>query len=438
MFITKRALPIACFTFLLTSFTAAAPANASPSQDIEIMRKDLAQQVDLIKSQQNVLNAQKEQLVLQEKEIETHRAKLEKLMQKVSAFTDQQENLNIKTARVLTDHEKKIAVGAGVKKTTRSPFIAPEKKVTRPDIPALANAGGVLTPKGELVYENTLEYLNTTNNVFTFDGVELAELVFVGVTNTSTAVRQILQDSHRLRLGLTNRLEADIRIPYVYRNDRNTNTSTSAKTTIEGNGIGDIDFGVAYQMNEGKENWPFFVGNLRYKTNNADGPFDVSYDANNVAEDLPTGTGFHSVEASLTAIKVSDPAVLFANLGYVYNFSRSIEKSFGNTRVFDVDPGNAVNASAGMGFSINPDLSFTLGYKHSYVFSTTQESQTISTGVYSTSESDDSNVGALIVGASYNINPFTSLNMNVEIGATREAPDVRVGFRVPIKLGKVF
>lgn len=450
--------------FLLTF-----PAYASPESDLQAMKESLSKQETIIKSQKAALAEQKKKLAQQEKELRDTKTMIESLAQKVAALPDSKTppasnekdvstqakdnapTLDLPKTAQLSAKEEQESRGTGKPKeskqsdaapATGTSVIAPKKETTRPEVPVLANAGGVLTPKGVLMYENTLEYLNTTSNVFTFDGVKVAELVFIGVTNATTATRQVLQDSNRFRLGLTDRLEADVRVPYVYRNDRNTdtdtNTNVTTKTTIEGDGIGDIDGGIAYQFNDAKDGWPFLVGNLRYKANNADGPFDVTYNASNVATELPTGTGFHSVEASLTAIKVSDPAVLFGNLGYVYNAERSIDKTFGNTRILDVNPGDAINASAGFGFSVNKDLSFTLGYKHSYVFSTEQDSQAVSTGVYSTSESDAANVGALMVGGNYRINPIVSLGMNVEIGATREAPDVRVGFRIPIRLGTLF
>ncbi|HAX91485.1 MAG TPA: hypothetical protein DCY07_04665 [Rhodospirillaceae bacterium] len=424
------------------------PAHAKTSDDVIALQKTLAKQEALIKSQQQVLQEQTKKLEELTRKVDTG----------IQAQADQQTALL--SLPKSTDEELKNAVGAGtpskaeknpaVKKaaeTTATPAgtsitAPPKEEEKRPEVAVLPDVGGVLTPKGVLMYENSLEYVNTTSNLFTFNGVQVAEVVFIGVTNATTAKRQIAQDSNRLRLGLTDRWEADVRVPYVYRNDTtsetNTTTNTTDRTTLEGNGLGDIDGGMSYQLNNGKEGWPFLVANMRYKTNNADGPFDVPYDAESVATRLPTGTGFHSVEGSLTAIKVSDPAVLFANMGYVSNLSRDIDKTFGDTHVMEVDPGDAINISGGMGFSINPETSFTLGYKHSYVFETTQTNERVSTGVITDTESDTASVGALLVGASYRFNPITSLNFNVEVGATREAPDVRVGLRVPVRLGSLF
>ena len=451
-----------CPSLLLAGLISFSTPSLAAEANVESLKKSVTKQETLIKSQQKLLTEQRKKLDQQEKEIAENRTKLEALIKRVDdkdavKASDHQFSA-LQNLTPTPDAELKDMVGAGAptgkapvpsKKVaeqaaapTATSIVAPPKEEKRPEVAILPDAGGVLTPKGVLMYENSLEYVNTTSNVFTFNGVQVAEVVFIGVTNATTAKRQVLQDSNRFRLGITNSLEADFRVPYVYRNDTtsetNTSTNTTTRTTIEGDGIGDIDGGLAYQINRGKDGWPFLVGNVRYKANNADGPFDVSYDANSVAEKLPTGTGYHSVEGSLTAIKVSDPAVLFSNLGYVHNFSDEVNKTFGNTKVIELSPGDAINASAGLGFSINPETSFTLGYKHSYVLPTTQYNQKVSTGEFSESESDSASVGALLVGASYRFSPITSLNMNVEVGATREAPDVRVGLRIPIRLGTLF
>jgi len=303
----------------------------------------------------------------------------------------------------------------------------------------LANQGGVLSPPGTLSFENTVEYTNTTRNLFAFNGVELAQVVLVGGITASSARHQIVQETGRLRLGITNRLEADVHVPFVYRNDSLTNSVTTSGTTttsISGADLGDIDIGLAYQLNDGTEGWPFLIGNLRYKANNADGPFDVPYDSNNIATRLPTGTGFQTVEGSVTAIKVSDPAVLFANLGYVYDVPRDIDRDFNGVTIGHVNPGDAINAMAGMGFAINQQTSFSLGYKHSYVFPTYQKMT--QSGSTETTSSGTSQVGALALGLSYAFTPETSVNFNVEAGLTNDAPDVHLIVRVPIKLGNIF
>jgi hypothetical protein len=434
---TIRCSAVAAFVAVLI-LCAADPALAaskagSDSSKIDRLVQRLESLEKLVKSQQKELDEQNRKISAQDEELKSAKKKT------VSAEAAPE----AKGANPAPTPSRKPVVVASESTTVPGTSIqgpAKSEQEERPEINVLPDAGGVLTPKGVLMYENSAEYTNTTSNLFSFNGVQLAQAVLVGAISASSARRQVIQDSSRFRMGLTNRLEADVRVPYIYRNDATTTTSSgsSSKAAIEGHGLGDIDMGLAYQLNRGLGGWPFFVGNLRYKSTTGDGPYDVPFDANNISTRLPLGTGFNSVEGSLTAIKVTDPAVLFGNLGYVQSIGEDINKNFNDTHIGKVSPGPVVNASGGLGFSINQDSSFTLGYKHSYVFPTYQQAYKISDGSNQESRSDTLQVGAFLFGASYRVNPKVNLNFTAEIGATRDAPDVHVGLRVPIEVGKLY
>jgi hypothetical protein len=452
---------------------AATPAQAaSVADEIRQLRDSLTVQQEMIATQKRLLEQQQAQLEAQQKEISNHRDRLATLgtlsademartratgeKNKTSSTTTAKEKISAAPVSAAENDaynkskQHKVAAAANedaedvgeptMPTDDMAVYFARGGENVRPEINALPDTGGVLTPKGTLMYEQSFDYSNTSNNVFTFQGVQVAEVVLVGVINATSSRRQVVQTSSRVRLGLTDRMEMDVRMPLAYRNDATTTTNSgvTTKKTVEGHGFGDIDAGLSYQLNQGQDGWPFLVGNLRYKHDNAKGPFEVPFNSSNIATELPTGSGFKSVEASVTAINVSDPAVMFANIGYVLNISEDVNKTFGSTRITTVDPGDAINASLGMGFSINPETSFTLGYKHSYVFGTKQDSVNTGTGVTSSTESDTLQVGAMTVGLSYRFSPITSFNFNVEVGATDDAPDVRVGLRVPVRLGQIF
>jgi uncharacterized coiled-coil protein SlyX len=429
------AAALVCFA-VVSPFPADA-AEASKS-DIGALMKRLEPLEALIKSQQKEIDAQNKKLADQQRELREYKAKLNSLASESSAAkkTAGEPKAVTKSAR-----SPEPVVVARESTTVASTVSRDPEKETRPEISVLPDAGGVLTPKGVLMYENSTDYTNTTTNIFTFDGVQVSQVVLIGNVNASSARRHVLSNSSRFRMGLTNRLEADVRVPYVYRNDATSTTQVgggTSKETIEGHGIGDIDMGLAYQINEGRKGWPYFVGNLRYKTNTGEGPYDVPYDANNVATRLPTGTGFNSVEGSVTMIKVTDPAVLFGNVGYVYSMGKDFDKTFNTTNIRKVDPGSVVNASGGLGFSVNQDMSFTLGYKHSFVLPTDQTAINTDTGETVKTMGDTFSVGALIVGASYRLSPTVNLNFTTEVGATRDAPDVRLGLRIPVQVYKFY
>ncbi|MDR3424177.1 MAG: transporter [Alphaproteobacteria bacterium] len=438
--ISLSALVCLCVFFLAASVSL--PAHADEQSEIQKLENRLDAQQKLIENQQHMLDTQAEEVDQQKKQINAlTKVGTKKRKAKVSEETGvaAQPTYEPAAAQPLPQPQPQNTATTSSSSMT-PPAAPPQEEKARPQIDAIANQGGILSPKGMLTYENTIEYTNTTRNIFTFNGVELAQVVLVGGITANATANQIVQESGRLRLGLTNRLEADIHVPYVYRNENLSNTVTTTGSTettaIEGSDLGDIDAGLAYQINNGEGGWPFLIGNLRYKANNADGPYDIPYNANNIATRLPTGTGFQTAEASITAIKVTDPAVLFGNIGYVYDVPRDIDRNFNGTYIGHVNPGDAVNALAGMSFAINQDTSFSLGYKHSYVFPTIQN--TLVGGTNSAVSSGSFQVGSLLLGLSYAVSPKTTVNFNVEAGVTNDAPDVHLILRIPFQLGNVF
>ncbi|MDD3370338.1 MAG: hypothetical protein PHE27_00785 [Alphaproteobacteria bacterium] len=421
------ALSSALCAFLL----ACPPAFAEPDMQSELERleKRLNDQEKLIEDQQRILIDQSEEIYRQKKMIDS--------LSSARARTGYAPELK---PQVMAMQTGRGSAPAAQRVNNPRPVVIEERveapNESRPNVEAIANQGGILSPAGALTFETATEYTNTTRNVFAFNGVQLAEVVLVGDITAQNARRQIVQQSGRLRLGLTDRMEIDVHVPFVYRNDALTNTINAASTTtttVEGANIGDIDMGLAYQINDGKAGWPFLIGNVRYKANNAEGPLDVPYDSNNIAKRLPTGTGFNTIEGSVTAIKVNDPVVLYGNLGYVYDMPRDINRDFSGVYITRVSPGDAINALVGMAFAINQDTSFSLGYKHSYVFPTIEE-RTNGDDI----NSGTSQVGSLNFGLTYALSPATSLNFNIETGVTNDAPDVHLIFRVPFRLGNLF
>jgi len=311
-----------------------------------------------------------------------------------------------------------------------------EEEREQPAISGLREVGGVLTPKGVLVLEPVLRLSHSEVDRFTFRGIELIDTVLVGVIEAEESDRNLIEGSLTTRLGLTNRLEIEARIPGLYRDDDVSTTVTDAEgdaatreSSLDASGIGDVEAALHYQINRGGPGMPVFVGNLRGKFPTGEGPFDVDRDAFGVEEELPTGSGFYGIEPSVTVIYRSDPVVFFANGGYLLNLKRDVDERIGAGenafRVGEVDPGDAIRAGFGMGFAVNERTSFSLGYSHDFIRETTTEIDGVDT------ESDDLQVGTLSVGFFHAFTDSFSLDLTTEIGATDEATDVSVVFRVP-------
>lgn len=81
-----------------------------------------------------------------------------------------------------------------------------------------------------------------------------------------------------------------------------------------------------------------------------------------------------------------------------------------------------------MAYSINERTSFTLGYKHDFIGETTTEVNGVDLTASSLS------AGSLLLGYSFQINDYSSANVNLELGVTDDAPDVLMTLRVPFVL----
>jgi len=240
-----------------------------------------------------------------------------------------------------------------------------------------------------------------------------------------------------VRYGLSPRLELQASIPYVYRNDRVTtvatqNNSISREKELLGYGLGDVELAARYQINSGSGGAPVFVGNLRVKPPTGEGPYDVNYDDGGIATELAVGSGFWGVEAGVTAIFPTDPAVIFGSLSYLYNIPDNVDKSFARDAIYvgKVDPGDSIQASIGFGLALNPRFSFSLGYSHAYYFPSHSWIGSTARSVQR-QPTQSIQVGTLNLGLSYRVNDRITLNNNFQFGMTSDAPDMRVVLRVP-------
>jgi hypothetical protein len=153
-----------------------------------------------------------------------------------------------------------------------------------------------------------------------------------------------------------------------------------------------------------------------------------------------TGAGFWAVSPSVTALLPTDPAVLFGSLGYSFNFARNIGTLIGSTEIQRVDPGDGPSAAAGIGISLNQRASVSFAYAHQWLFGTKTlarfyNDDRMEYGPPILNKTRDLQLGRFQFGVSYRTNPRTTINWNVELGATEDATDVRTTLRIPFTFG---
>ncbi|MFO0995841.1 MAG: hypothetical protein U1F33_04090 [Alphaproteobacteria bacterium] len=426
---------------------------AASATDLKQLHDELEKQRKLLEEQQKVLQEQAKQLQLQQNVLTDQREQLDSLRavfygdgpRPVGSTSKAPSKLPVSysTGRTAGDagtsgvtRTQQPTPGTGQSTQGAAPQKQPEQ---RPELPqALVDEGGVLTPRGMVVIEPSFEYLTDNNNQFLVNGITVVPGVTIGNLDVRTVNTYTQTYALTGRAGITNRLEVDAKVPYV-RSQNSTSAQALAgagggtfTSQTDGSGIGDIEAGVHYQVNDGTGGWPFFVGNLRYKARNGKDPFQVGVDPNNgLQTQQPVGTGFESWEPSVTAIFPSDPVVFFGNLKYLINVPRTVtlqpSPGTGNVPLTTrLDPGDGIGGSLGMGFGINERASFSTGFDFTHFKQSKQGGQAIAGSEF--------DVGSYNLGFSYRLTDSTSVNLGVAIGATKDAPDLRILFRVPVRL----
>lgn len=306
----------------------------------------------------------------------------------------------------------------------------PEQRLVQ--VAAIPDRMGVLTSPGQLIVEPSFEYVRSSANRLVFRGVEIVPGIQLGVIEADNADRDTLVGALSATYGVTDRLEVQARIPYVYRHDRVQTLGQRDDTQVqnmrlEGQDLGDVEVSARYQLNDGGRGMPIFVAEGRVKPPTGRGPFDVSYNEAGIATDLATGSGFWAAEGGVTMLYPTDPAVIFGGLTYLHSFARDIDKTIGTVLVGKVTPGDSIGANLGFGLALNPRFSVSLGYSHNYIFPT----KTVLGGTEQ--GSNPLQVGSLLMGWSFRLNNHLTLSNNFEFGVTTDAPDMRVVFRAPYR-----
>ena len=409
------------------------------ASDIETLREQLRRQSDL-------LERQSQQLEEQRQSVEAQKARLEELERQMADQSEvqpvtiiQSPSSGVQNAMFVTP-KSLVVPGGGTYTLTQDEDAPPpvvgeeqgeqEAQRTR-EISGVDDAGGVLTQAGSFILEPSIQYSQSNINRFFFQGLEIVDTVLVGNIEATDSDRDSITAELQARYGFTSRLEASVSVPYVYRDDRITrqivSANTSTTTVVDGKGLGDVEVAGRYQINRGQQGWPIFIANARFKSDTGEGPFEVSRDSNGIETELASGSGFFGFEPGMTALIRSDPVVFFINGRYFFHFGRDVDQTIGGNFIGHVDPGDVASFAVGMGFGINEEASFSLGYDHSFVFSTETEINGIAV------ETTDIDVGSLSLGFSYRLSPRYSVNFNVKTGVTADAPDVQMILRLPIR-----
>lgn len=343
-----------------------------------------------------------------------------------------------------------VASGAPVAVTTNQPpgqpvGVAPEDSSAPPAVAPIFNQPGVLTPRGKFVVEPSYQFGYSSADRVDLIGYTVIPAILIGLIDARQVKTTTQTGALAVRYGITNRLELELRAPYQYNHTDTvsreifTGSAEDRVFASSGHGLGDVEATARYQINDGGADNPYYIGWLRLKSRTGKDPFEVTTDCvtrcvqnatgTGLPLQVPTGSGFYSLQPGLTWLYPSDPVVFFGNISYLHNFPRhnvSRHVLLGGTEPLGtISVGNVVDVSVGMGFALNDKASISLGYDQSFVGTTKQNGNTVAGSARSV-------LGTLLVGGSYRMSNNRTLNLALGVGVTRDTPDVTLTLRMPI------
>ena len=416
------ALPQKSSVWLSCVLSAMAFSPAALAQIVPVGNSDVNDKIELLQ----------QQLTEQASQIKTLQNELVQSIQRSDAASRAGPKNTPDAMGSADDTTRPVRVGA-----------APESPAP-PVVVAVSEPAGILTGAGKFVLEPSLQYSYSSSNRVALVGYTIIPSLLIGLVDVREIKRNSVTGAVALRYGLTNRLELEAKLPYVYRNDSTISREVSMGTANDsvfntsGKSIGDVEVAARYQLNQGGGNWPYLIGSMRFKSRTGKSPFDVVTDcvtrcAGNTSNtglpfELPTGSGFYSVQPGLTWLFPSDPAVFFGGVSYTHSFKRSdlsrLVLNGERESIGTVAPGGVLGVNFGMGMALNEKTSFSLGVELNSVDRTRQNGEPVLGSVRT-------QLASLLMGYSYRHSQKTTINVSVSAGLTQDTPDLSLTLRVP-------
>lgn len=294
--------------------------------------------------------------------------------------------------------------------------------------------------------ETGLTYTRYDRKQLVLSGFLALDAIFLGNINLQETKSNLWTFDITGRYGLSDRFSADFNVPLIYRNNTyfeagaggGASTRLSEYEATKGPALGDISVGGYYQFFKESGSWPDIVGSLRIKTPTGDHPYGIKVinpdPTNNnfaVPGKLPSGNGIWTTSIGLSVLKTTDPAVLFANIGYNYNFKRGfsdISSTAGVRTPGDIKLGDSFQWGAGLALALNERTSLSMSF--SQLVSRASRTRQRGTG-WQKVVGSQANAAVFNIGLTHSLSDRLSIIGNAGIGLTPDAPDFSVGIKLP-------
>ena len=213
------------------------------------------------------------------------------------------------------------------------------------------------------------------------------------------AARYVASAALSLRAGLPWESQFQLRVPYVH-----VSTATGSATAL-----GDIDLAFSKQLLREIPGSLGLVGSLGWTARTGRDGFGGG---------IATSGGFHVPQAALTAVRRSDPLMLYGGASYAAPLSRQVSG-------VKIAPGNTFGLRLGTILAASPDTAVNLGLNLGFPRVTRLNGQAVA--------DSDTVFGTLQIGVGTVLSGNVLLNVSGELRVTGNVPNFRLGVSLPIR-----
>ena len=322
---------------------------------------------------------------------------------------------------------------------------ADQAKPTRSMQDALLQEHAVFDRK--LTIENGLSYSRYDRKKLTLNGFLALDAIFLGNIAIENVESDSLTYDLAARYGISPRLTLNVDVPYlgrktVYQKGGAGGAATAiAEEQTTGAGIGDVSLSANYKLFAERGAVPDTVLTVGVTAPTGRAPYGIDWRVIERDDDQyirfavptrqPTGNGVWQANVGASLVKTMDPAIVFANLGYIH----SLERRFAD---IDTDPqtrnpgrvrlGDSYYFGAGVAFAFNERTSLSLSFSDRLsAKSALRNTNTPWTKVIGS----DANAATFNMGVTYALSPRATMVTLLGIGLTPDAPDYTITFKIP-------
>jgi hypothetical protein len=278
---------------------------------------------------------------------------------------------------------------------TPGQFTVDEETAKRALERALVQTGALLLEPGRVEIEPSFSYSHSLRQIGSVPFEEGDSF-----RNLESRSDQ-LQGGVTLRFGLPLSSQVEFNLPYGYRSQSEF-VAGLGENSRHASGLGDFSMTLSKVL-------------LRESGWQPDLTADINWDSDTGTSKnrIEVGSGFNELTASLWAVKRVDPLALIGRLSY----TNTLEKD-------DISPGDAFGVSFGTVLATSPDTSLRFLLNQSFSKKTEIDGSKVA-------GSDQVNT-TLSIGGSFILGSNILLDVQADVGLTRDAPDYALFVSLPI------